>query len=290
MLRAMLGPLDHALFVALVLLGPVWAASFGYRRLLRAAPDRMPAVRRSVYRGAMAIQWTLVAVLAALWIVGRRPPSGLGLVPHPTWGLAGVLLGSAIVIVMVWRQRTQVLRDDEALDGVREQLRHVEPMLPHDRRELRHFYGLSLTAGICEELLYRGFMIWYLTHFLALIPAAAVTSVVFGIGHSYQGPRGMALTGLVGAFFAAVYMISGTLYPAMLLHVLMDAHSGHLAQRALERAAERAAVARSDAESALELAAPAPDRVPREGPPVPALAESGDPESARSPRAAEEPA
>lgn len=292
MLRAMLGLLDHVLFAALVVLGPLWASSFGYRRLLRAAPGRLPAVRLSVYRGAMAIQWSLVAVLAALWVVGRRPASGLGLVPHPTWGLAGVLVGSAIVIVMVWRQRTQVLRDDEALDGVRAQLRHVEPMLPHDRRELRHFYGLSLTAGVCEELLYRGFMIWYLTHFLALIPAAAVTSVIFGIGHSYQGPRGIALTGLVGAFFAAVYLISGTLYPAMLLHVLMDVHSGHLAFRALTRAAERDVIARREAEAALELAAPAPEISAPEisAPEAHDAALAGDPVSTGPARSREEPA
>lgn len=244
------GLLDHLLFAALVLLGPVWARTFGYRRLLRASAGELSQVRLSVYRGAMAIQWTLAAAALVLWAARQRPWPALGLDLPPTPGLAGVLAGSAIVIALVWRQRAGVLRSDDGLADVRERMRHVEPMLPHSRPELNGFYLLSLTAGICEELLFRGFMLWYLNQYMALIPAVAVAAVVFGVGHAYQGSRGIVLTGIVGAFFAAVYLVSGSLFPGMLLHALMDAHSGHLAHVALVRGAERDA-ARAEAEPGL---------------------------------------
>ena len=59
-----------------------------------------------------------------------------------------------------------------------------------------------------------------------MIPAALVSSVIFGFGHLYQGPRGMLLTALAGTFLAAIYLISQSLYAGMLVHFLMDAYSG----------------------------------------------------------------
>ena len=61
-------------------------------------------------------------------------------------------------------------------------------------------------------------------------------SLVFGFGHAYQGVRGMFTTAIVGAFFSAVYLLTGSLYAGMLMHALMDAHSGHLMWAAYDRA------------------------------------------------------
>jgi len=228
--------LDHVLAGILTLLGPVWGATFGYRRLLRASTERRPRVRMSLYATAMAVQWGLVLLTAVLWVTAGRTARELGLEPRVSAGLAGVAAGIAVVFFLVWRQRTRALGDDEALAEVRKRMSHVEPMLPREPHELRRFFALSITAGICEEVLYRGFMIWYLTWYLGPWAGAAASAVVFGLGHAYQGPRGVLLTALVGGFLAAVYWISGSLYPGMLLHALMDVHSGHLAYVALRRA------------------------------------------------------
>ena len=230
------GILDHVLAAILILLGPVWGATFGYRRLLRASAERRPRVRMSLYAMAMAVQWGLVLATAVLWIVSGRTLREIGLEPRATTGLAGVAAGFAIKFVLIRRQRTTALRDDEALAEVRERMHHVEPMLPREPHELRRFYALSITAGICEEILYRGFMIWFLTSYLGPWLALGASAVVFGIGHSYQGVRGILLTTLVGAFLAGVYFISGSLYPGIVMHALMDIHSGHLAYVALRRA------------------------------------------------------
>ena len=105
-------------------------------------------------------------------------------------------------------------------------------MLPHDERELRWFGAVAVTAGICEELLYRGFMIWYLQHWLPLVLAVALAAIIFGFGHFYQGTRGMILTAVVGAFLAATYLVSGSLFAPMAIHALMDLYSGHTTYRA----------------------------------------------------------
>jgi membrane protease YdiL (CAAX protease family) len=120
-------------------------------------------------------------------------------------------------------------------------MERLEPMLPHTRAELALFLKLALTAGVCEELLFRGYMIWYLSHWLPIYPAAGLASLLFGIGHIYQGWRGVLTTGMVGAFLAAVFLLTGSLFAGMAIHALMDAHSGQLMQAAYER--ERALAA-----------------------------------------------
>ena len=229
------GLLDHILFATLAVLFPLRASTFGFRRLLIASDDERPRVRLSVYRQALLIQWTLALAAVALWAARRREWEGLGLVPRFGWGLGGVLLGMLIAGIAVARQRGQVLEDEDALSRLRVRMSRLEVMLPHSRAELGLFFKLSITAGICEELLYRGYLIWYLSHWFSFYAAAGLAAVIFGLGHLYQGWRGMITTGLVGAFLSAVYLVTGSLYAGMIMHALMDAHSGQLMQVAYER-------------------------------------------------------
>jgi len=233
--------LDHALFVVLAVLFPLRASTFGFRRIQRASPEERPRVRLSVYRQAIVIQWGLTLVALGLGVANARGWQWIGLVPTFGAGLTGVVVGVIVMGFAVLRQRRQALADDDTLARLRGRFRRLEPMLPHSRDELSLFLVLSLTAGICEELLYRGYLIWYLSHWLSIYPAAALAALLFGIGHVYQGWRGVITTGLVGAFLAAVYLVTGSLYAGMVMHALMDAHSGSLMQVAYER--ERATVA-----------------------------------------------
>jgi len=250
---------DHAIAVLLAALFPVWGTTLGFRRLQRAAECDLPRVRRSVYRAAMALLWGLTAAVVAIWVASGRDFRVLGLVPVLSGGLLGTGLGLVVVVVYVLRERHRLLADREGLDLVRRRLHHIEAMMPRTPGDMRAFVALSITAGVCEEILYRGYLIWYFQHWLGVLPAAGLAAVLFGIGHAYQGPRGMALTGVVGAFLAAVYLLSGSLLVPVLLHALMDIHSGHLAY---------VAYAREDAERAARRVAwaapPAPDGEPGE--------------------------
>ena len=81
---------------------------------------------------------------------------------------------------------------------------------------------------------------WYLGGWLGPAPSLAFAALIFGIGHSYQGWRGVLVTGLAGAVFGAVYLLAGSLLPAMILHAAGDIHSGLIAHAALRRESARA--------------------------------------------------
>ena len=234
--------LDHLFALLLGVLFPIRTALFGYRRLAAAEPGDVPRLRMWLYRQGIAIQWSLAAAAVALWIWRRREWAALGLAPRMTWGLLGVTAGLVVIAGFVLAQRRKVLADDEALESLRRRMRHIERLMPRSDTESRWFRGLAVTAGVCEELLYRGYLIWYLTSMMALIPAVLVASLVFGAGHAYQGPKGIAVTTLVGVFLSAVYLVTGSLFASMVFHALMDLYSGHMARAAFEREAEQAAI------------------------------------------------
>jgi uncharacterized protein len=249
---AVLTPFDHALAVVLAVVFPLRAALFGLRRLRRAPFDRRPRVRRRVYLEAMALQWTLALATAGLWWAQRRDWDGLGLVVHPGRGMLAMALVVAGAAVAVLVQLRAARRDGSVLAQVLERVRNVELMLPHSRHELALWNALAATAGVCEEVLYRGYLFWYAAHWLPLPWALAAASVAFGFGHLYQGWRGMLATTGVGALLAIVYVVSGSVYLAMAAHTLIDLHAGHLTHAALAQA-DREALEWARAQMALPL-------------------------------------
>ena len=230
--------LDHLLAAVLVVLFPLRAALFGYRRLTTAEPGDVPRVRMWLYRQGIAIQWALAAGAVALWAWQGRSWAALGVVPRVTWGLLGVGVGFAIIVGYILARRGRALEDEEAVERLRRQMRNVERMMPRSDEEMRWFGLLAVTAGICEELLYRGYLLWYLESRLALVPAVLIASLVFGIGHAYQGVRGVGVTTLVGIFMSAIYLLTGSLVACVVIHALMDLHAGQMARAAFPREEE----------------------------------------------------
>ena len=218
-------PFDHALAILLIAVIPP-RAWLTFRALRRATPEQRPRQRRRLYLTAVITQWGVAAALMVHWALARRPWGSLGLSPALSPGAFGVAIGVAIGVVLVVRRLRGAAPRSEPLERARARLAHVEPLMPHDVRELMQFQTVAVTAGICEELLFRGFLIWYVANFTGLVQAALISSACFGLGPAYQGPRYVVVTGLVGAFFAAVYAISGSIVLPMLIHVLMDLYSG----------------------------------------------------------------
>ncbi len=224
------------LFVLLIAVGLPLRALFSMRRLKRANPEQLAALRPRLYTLAMLTQWSLTLGIVALWLSQGRSWADLGLVLKPGGGLIGVLAGLFTISLMAWRQREAIACEPELQARVRARLAGVEKLLPTTDREALLFRALSVTAGICEELLFRGFLLWVLTHYLPFWGAAAAQAVMFGIGHAYQGTKGIMATTIAGGFLTAVVIVSGSLHAAMLAHALMDLNAGDMGRRAFAAA------------------------------------------------------
>jgi hypothetical protein len=83
---------------------------------------------------------------------------------------------------------------------------------PETNNELHWFAILCAGSGITEELLYRGFLIFYISSFVPHFNKVAlvlVVSAVFGLMHVYQGWRGVTSTAVSGLLLTTLYVVTG---------------------------------------------------------------------------------
>ena len=104
--------------------------------------------------------------------------------------------------------------------------------LPRTRRELGWFRAASVNAGITEELIFRGFLLWYLEPYVGLAWAAVIAVVVFTLGHAYQGVANLPALALASAAFVGLYLWSGSLLLPIVVHALVDVMNGNALARA----------------------------------------------------------
>ena len=217
------GILDH-LFVLIVLglgfpLGGWWA----YRRFLeRLAREGERALVREYKITALTLAG-LGALTLALWLGSGRDPAALGLAAPREGPASGLIYGLAIgglggLIV----RPLAVLLSAKAAAGFRRQMGKLEAFLPKTGEQLAWGLIVSLFAGLCEEIAYRGYLVAYCRFWLPEWPALAAGAVLFGLAHLYQGAAGTLVTALLGLAFGFLYVETGSLALPILLHAAVD--------------------------------------------------------------------
>ncbi len=131
----------------------------------------------------------------------------------------------AIVLLLIRVQKVQ--KKKASPEQLEKGLEKVKRLLPKNSTERAVWVVVSITAGVCEEILYRG---WLLSLFGAALGSVwlglLISSILFGFAHAYQGRNAIFGTGVGGAIFGIVFIVGGSLIPGQLLHTAMDLNSG----------------------------------------------------------------
>lgn len=204
------------LFIAF-LLGSMPLLSLAQLPLLRGALVQ----RMDAYRGSVIMLLVLTTVALVLGAVGPGLEA-LGLVPRfgvQDLVMTGVLAAGLLVFGVVSNLLTARLGIEET-DVLRQ-------LIPRTGTERAAFGVVSLSAGVGEEVVYRGYLIVVLgTLFSDVWWAAAVSSMAFSILHAYQGTVGIVRSGVLGFVFAAAFITGGSLWPLVIVHTGVDLVSG----------------------------------------------------------------
>ena len=212
------------LFLVLGVLLP-WRGLRRIRRLLAMA-QVTPRDRAKLYLSAMAWQWPLAAI--AYWRATARGITSfeLGLRQDFSPGLLLVTAGgAALIAVLHWLNLKRM--GSLQHPGVAKMRNLASRIFPHSRSEFALFALLCVTAGVCEEFLFRGFaMAALLKAGLAPWLVALLTALLFGIAHIYQGRGGAIGTGVLGTCFAWTRIAYDSLLPVVVWHTVLDLVAG----------------------------------------------------------------
>ncbi len=118
----------------------------------------------------------------------------------------------------------------------REEKQRMMWMLPNKPSDLAWWVGVSLVAGIVEEIVYRGVMVELWQRVLgSWWPAVLVCSAAFALAHFVQGVRTVVIIGLFAIGNHLIVRASGDLYTAMAIHFVYDLLAGVILLRLATR-------------------------------------------------------
>jgi len=235
---------------AVVVFFLIWAIvrfSKDYRQLKDAVARGDLEARTGFYRRALVLEWisALLALLGLGFSREKLTPGFLQMERTATgqWlsslskGVSstflaalvvGIVLGLVIVVVVriVAKRRGTApgANANTPRAGLQKWLPDFGAFIPTSARERWLFAAVALSAGICEEVVYRGWLLFALHREFALTGAAALlaAAVLFGLAHSYQGPLGILSATLAGVLMCVLYVGTGTLLVPIVLHSLID--------------------------------------------------------------------
>lgn len=227
--------IDHLLLIILAVIHPV-AGYVSFQRLLQRVAAGETVERSKLYQLTITGQWALFALTVGAWLYQGRSMQtlGFGMTTDLSFYI-GVVAAALCIVLLVMQIRQIQAATNKDISSFRGELGTLEIIIPRNGNELARFYGLSLTAGIVEETLWRGFMIWYFSHFMPVWLAALVSVLGFGIAHAYQGVANLPKVTLVGAVFAGLYLLSGSLWLSIILHAAVDILQGRAAYEVIRR-------------------------------------------------------
>ncbi|MFM2353336.1 MAG: hypothetical protein RLZZ608_742 [Actinomycetota bacterium] len=200
---------------------------FSRFRRYRSTARRQAMMRRWLIESAVLFGGSSAVVLLLTWPVVTPLLGAAQVVPPIAWlrdalagGLGiGLLIGAGVgLVLLTWLGVRGARREGGVI-----MLGDIAALLPRNRPELAWGAALSVNAGIVEELLFR-FALPALLVIVTGEPVSAflLAALVFGALHAYQGWAGVVATTVVGLLFTVLYVASGSIVLAMLVHALFD--------------------------------------------------------------------
>ncbi len=220
--RKLIAPLWHTILFVLFLVGN----AFHGRTTVAHIEGLHLASKVPLYLFMMLLELILVSYV---WFLGVKPAGGsfrdlIG----GKWSSIGDVLRDIGVAFLFWLVVIVVLVGLQFSIGQSPQTAKAVFMLaPGSLLEMIVWVILSVTAGICEEFIFRGYL---QKQFLAITgsdtAAVALQAVFFGMAHSYQGVKSMVTITVYGALFGMLAVYRKSLRPGMIQHAAQDSFAG----------------------------------------------------------------
>lgn len=227
--------IDHILAFLLCIAVPLYGAiqrRHGFPGITLSSEQK----KRIYISGSFSL-FLMGAVVMLAWLLFKRPVSEMGLT-QPTafrlwWWM--VIIFMLIYFFDSWITLSSKKGFNETIDNWKKRT----PFLPTKKTELPEYFLLCFSAGVFEEIVYRGYLVtycWYLFdgYQYQQLLSVAVPAFFFSIAHFYQGAKAVIKIFVLAIFFGYLFVYSGSLLVVMVLHFLVDVAGGLLTMKYLK--------------------------------------------------------
>jgi membrane protease YdiL (CAAX protease family) len=227
--RSLLAPMWHTIVLILILL----VVAVGGARLQSRQSTGVGIVQEHpavlpLYLSLIAFEWLLVGFV---WF-GVRRGNGIRVrsLVGGKWANSSDILRDLGIAVAFWIVWMGVGASVKYMLGP-STAKSVDVLLPQGFVEIMTWVLLSISAGFCEEVVYRGYL---QGQFLALTGSATIAIVIqgvlFGVTHGYQGMKLVITISVYGVLYGVLASWRKSLRPGMISHAWSDTFSGFLSK------------------------------------------------------------
>lgn len=103
--------------------------------------------------------------------------------------------------------------------------------LPTSRQELSWFIMVAISAGFCEEVLFRMFVYEFAIQYIGVIGSFLFTNVIFAIAHIGTGMKNLVGAFILGLVFSLIFYFTQNIWIVVALHISIDFNAGVLGYR-----------------------------------------------------------
>ncbi len=202
------------------------------------------SIRRRFYLANSLFLCLAAMVILATWWLHDRPFETMGFqlpLDVKNSGLTFSLI--ALLAVLYTGDLLMSIRKWEKRDSSVDTLDDTTPFLPRKLRELPAYIVMCISAGVFEEIIYRGYMVTYFLpeyNFSTGLPILAVTApaFLFSLAHYYQGWQAVLKIFLLSLLLGIIFLSSGSIWIVMIIHFLIDLIGGLVAMRLMNKSSE----------------------------------------------------
>lgn len=222
-----LGWFDHLLFLIVGILLPLitYLTEKPQQMEIEDMEMALPPKKHIYYTNGLVLIIGALIVLT-LWNVTFRPFDILGIAYPILDDVVYMLCGATVGIYAIDTTYNYINSKK-----VKEESKDLSMIMPTSWNDYKHFLFLAIAAGVCEEIVFRGFLVNYIlkafenqayNYYLALL----VPAIIFSISHIYQGIFAVIKIFSLSLLFGAIFLYSKSLLLVIIIHVLVDLISG----------------------------------------------------------------
>ena len=176
----------------------------------------------SEYRNVMLLQFALVILILLSLYFNEDSIDEIWLAF--LWNPLHCIYLIGISLLFFWLMHS-ISFSNENVEKLRAKYSKVDYLMPKNALEYRFAIVLSFIVGICEEIIYRGFLYWQLTLYLPFLIALLITNLIFGLLHWGTGLENAISTVFLGLIYSALSIYFNSLWPAILAHICTDIYA-----------------------------------------------------------------
>lgn len=194
------------------------------RRLLEQNQDKLDMVFQST--GVFLLSLSALVIVSMLLNASAFQLIGLSFIFNIWYVLALI-----VVSFIAYWAFAKITIADHKVEKIHREYKDILFLLPENKKQYNTSIAVSVIAGVCEEIMFRGFLYWQLQQYMPVIAAFLLTNILFAIGHGGTKLKNTLSTLVLGIIFSTAYVLTDSLWLSIVLHIMVDFYAMNLGYR-----------------------------------------------------------